>query len=608
MHRNWAVIGLAVWLAGPVGAQEEPLSSEARVAIDRLVRATWNGAAVANGFGLRARAAALFADSLLEAVAKAAQLTDEQRAALADVVRFELTEPGWLIHTRLEPGTYRLGMERTPRHLRWVLRDAKDVARATEAFWIGTGTDATPGNSTIGAGGVMVANLTVGAIEFSWRFIPESAHAAVTALPHVVTEGVVVLHTDLAHAGVRTALAKECAAAVPVHASLLGVPVPKEPLHLHLYATEAAYQEADALCTGGGFAAQGAFSSRLTGMAYVWYVPHASPIAFDDHGATRRMRALLVHELHHVIAYRFFRETPSWPKWLHEGLAELGTWQALGAHAPTDAEAFEERYRGAWQERAAVGAMPAMEDLLDSVDAQSRSAWYAGAFFLVRRLERERPGALAAWLPFIEGEPIVRDLAPRLRERLEREWKPTPRLYADLVAEAAAPPAPHLSFGHADRVGEAWRLISAPGNSVRLLWPGLLPGPNLTVEAEFAWHVLGAHQADVFLAYRGGRGTEQFLKLALLPKRIVLFRWRDGFWQTLGLVDFEHELTIGEPKRPTWHLLKVALDAAARTVRVETTGGRWAQFTLREYVPTVDTQVGVGCYDGAVFFRNVKAR
>jgi len=57
-----------------------------------------------------------------------------------------------------------------------------------------------------------------------------------------------------------------------------------------------------------------------------------------------------------------------------------------------------------------------------------------------------------------------------------------------------------------------------------------------------------------------------------------------------------------------WHPLKVAYRVADQKIRVETTGGRWAELEVPGFIPLAGTHVGIGLYDGVAYVKKIVVR
>jgi hypothetical protein len=159
-----------------------------------------------------------------------------------------------------------------------------------------------------------------------------------------------------------------------------------------------------------------------------------------------------------------------------------------------------------------------------------------------------------------------------------------------------------------DETKDGWRLATKADGQGRVVLSGLACRAEGAVEATFAWQPVGSRQADLYLAYAAGRESAQFLKVAVLPKRIVLFRFYDERWEEWGRRDFEEALAESDGKTRAWHSLKVELRSKERALSVAVDGARRAEFPLRSYVPTEGTWTGFGAYDSIVYFKDLRSR
>jgi hypothetical protein len=161
-------------------------------------------------------------------------------------------------------------------------------------------------------------------------------------------------------------------------------------------------------------------------------------------------------------------------------------------------------------------------------------------------------------------------------------------------------------YGMKDHDGDAWRVTSERGRGALIVQPQPVRGPQVTMRGEYRWHPELGTQLDFALAIAEGRETLGMLKFAWLPDRAVLLRLEDGEWTNIGAFEFDTPLERGTADEPLWHTFVLTYNSEEGTIRFETTGGRWVQFNLSEYVSIRNTICGVGCFDGIAWFRNIR--
>jgi len=215
------------------------------------------------------------------------------------------------------------------------------------------------------------------------------------------------------------------------------------------------------------------------------------------------------------------------------------------------------------------------------------------------------------FLAAVGEESVAPQAAGRAREEFER-------LYGDMdavlgralkAARAIRRPPPAVTLGYRDPVGDAWRIVSVADSAARVVLPAPVANADgVTITTAFSYHPSGQQQLDVYFCHREGRHTEQFLKVALLPKRILLFWFRHGAWRTCGTVNYDQPLAVGTAAERKWHDLRITYVVADRKVRVDTTGGRWAAFDVPGYVPSAGTRVGIGLFNGVAYVKEPVAK
>jgi hypothetical protein len=305
-----------------------------------------------------------------------------------------------------------------------------------------------------------------------------------------------------------------------------------------------------------------------------------------------------------VLCYTLRPECDYWPAWLTEGLAEKAASASLEARRPADDVAFREYTKGRWRHSESVGSLPTIDDLLGAYAGADLGGWYASAFQLVDRLG---PKKVAGLLETLSTQELSAPAAVAAREYLDQKAGGTRMLWAALREDLLRGDAPPLSvFGQTDRTADGLRITTSENGAGRLIYQDKTYGPDVTLEATFAWQPSGERQADFYLAYADGKDVVTFLKVGILPRRIVLFRFSDNRWTRWGAQDFDDVLAEGDEKK-AWHPAVIVLKGKDRRVTVAVEKHK-AEFTLPEDVPTENTKVGLGVYNGTVTFKDVRAK
>jgi hypothetical protein len=199
-------------------------------------------------------------------------------------------------------------------------------------------------------------------------------------------------------------------------------------------------------------------------------------------------------------------------------------------------------------------------------------------------------------------------LASGAEQAARREFDRTGINVAQVLAREAAGKTTGAReiFGVADRTGDGCRIVSGHESAGLAILPQRARGVTLTFSGEFRWHHELGEQVDLVVAYGEAAKSRRFLKLAVLPAKVVLFASEDGEWRTLTSYEYDSPLERGTAENPVWHPFKINFDGPSETLRFETTKGRWTKFTLNEYFSIPNTHCGIGCYDGVAHFRNLR--
>jgi hypothetical protein len=334
-------------------------------------------------------------------------------------------------------------------------------------------------------------------------------------------------------------------------------------------------------------------ASPLTMQAYVWNLPR------PEAGLTLRLRTVILHEIGHLVSYRVRPDVHAWPVWLQEGLADVGTFRSLNK---PEAAAFHADQVGRWRGAEAVGNLPPLQDLLTRYAGADLHGWYTSAYLFTSRVAGPE-ALLPSLLDRLEGERLQPHGALTALEILESRARPIWRALRDEAMIGPAPPQVHS--GHLDAADGDWKISSAAGSGARILLPSIPSPSEGSLEASFSWEAGGGRQADVYLAYSAGRDSAQFLKLAVLPKRVVLFRFYDERWEEWGRVQYPEGLEEG----PTaWHSIRLDWSFRERTLRATIDANRAAKFFLKSHIPSEGTSIALGSFDSVVHFKDVNVR
>lgn len=540
-------------------------------------------AAETDGVRVTIRKEAFFSEGALDGV---------RRGKPVEIGRIVFPRPGWFLNGTVDAAEHSLWFVLSGRELRLAVRTAEGKELGGEAFWVEPPTSTLPSVETAAADGAVLVTLRCDELRLPFRFVlREAVEAAAKGVE--VASGRILLRSDLGNPALAGALAKELDRSIDAHAALIGRPAPPGPFRVHVFAAEKTYQAVDKLVTGGRFQRNGAFASALTMQSYVWIVPR------PEAGLTLRARTVILHEVGHLVAYATRPESQAWPAWFQEGLAEEGTFRALDGK---DAEAFHADQLGRWRGAETVGSLPPLQDLLTRYAGSDLHGWYTSAYLYTKRVagpEKLLPGLLER----MEGERIQSRGALAALEFLDTKARPIWRTVRDEAMKGEAPP--QVVSGHLDLGEGEWRISTAVDGPGRVLLPSTPCPAEGSLEASLAWEPAGGRQADFYLAYSPGRDSSQFLKIAILPRRIVLFRFFDDTWMEWGRQDFPEALAEGGG---AWHALRIRWSAKGRMLSVLLDDARRADFTLKSHVPLEATCVGVGAYDSVVRIKGLRVR
>ncbi len=577
-----------------------PATEAGKAFLDAVRSAGFGGHAVAGGVDLTVRVAPLFSRGMLDVVREGREVED--------VARVVLPGPGWFCETAVPGGAYHLGLAYGEKAPLLVLDDASGRRLAARPFWIVDPAEVDASGAVSAADGAVQVSISAGGISLGYRYVPRDRHDAIVSPLATTTSGPVRIHSDVHAPEALERLARSAAASLKVQADLLGVDAPDGPYDLCLVADANAYDRLDSLVTGGAFHDAWAFTSSITRWSYLRYGPRSDDDALATSVLPLKIRALVLHELHHQVAGRACGAT-CWPDWFAEGLAEVGAERALAAESPADGRAVHDLFLGGWLHADRVGAVPPLADLLGGSMQSGRTGYYTTAYLLVREMASQAK-PFAALVSAVSSEVVAPDASIRAGEEAARSFGSLATLLDRVEAAARSgksrPPA--ATAGYLDTDGGGWRIVSVPDVAARVVLPAELDrADGARIETTFSFHPSGQQQLDVYPVLWEGRHSEEFLKVAVLPKRIVLFWFRNGLWRNLGSVSYDQPLAVGTATEPSWHTLEVRYQIAAKKLRVELGGGRWAEFDVPHPVPSQGAEAAIGFFNGVGYVKGTKA-
>jgi hypothetical protein len=598
-----ALIGIVTLLSINTAAQGDKLTADETAWLNKLTGAGFTGSSSAGGVTISVRNAAIFSEHLKPVLAKDAALSDKQRAALLEFARLEVTSSGWIDHYPVEPGSYTVGLRQGKHNLQMVTRNAKGVVIDVDGAWLTGGVDNLPSTSATSGdeGAKLVAEW--GDVKFTWTFVSREQHANAIGTLTERKAGKVSVFSDLPDEARIQQIADSCGKAVAANETLTGGKLPTNfRYELYLFGRHDAFTATDMLLTGGDFARNGAFTSFITGRSYIWYYTHYG----ENYTLPSSLLEVCIHELHHQFIYAAFPCMRYTAGWWQESLAEVAAQKGLELCDKQAAENYRKRRTTELDYYTRAGRMPQAADLLADKPAGDIGAYYTAAWTLGAALAA-KPTDLAAMCALAAEH----ELAAGANGVLQREFD---KRYASITEtfEAARKNAGkdgqwfvkwNATVDERDKVLEVNTEIGSSGFAL-LNQP--VAGNTIRFSGEFRYDdVQQTPQADFTFAYSIGAETESFIKLALLPAKVILFTCKEGTWTTVSTVEYETALEVTADGKPLWHPFKVTYSAETGGVRLETTAGRWAEFRLDDYWPTKGTYTGVGTYNGVGWFKGV---
>ncbi|MBI4881254.1 MAG: hypothetical protein HY812_16585 [Planctomycetes bacterium] len=159
---------------------------------------------------------------------------------------------------------------------------------------------------------------------------------------------------------------------------IAGAPL-DEPCTVRVYRTIDAYLAADSRLTGGLFQKNLAFAHHATKSAHVALQPPCSDALLAEIGLPYQARALIAHEVAHLVRFHAFRNFESHPRWLADGTAfclEVETLIAKGWSPGWNEDPRPSTYSVLVKRLIDSGQLPSVDELLR--DAAADLPFYEG--------------------------------------------------------------------------------------------------------------------------------------------------------------------------------------------------------------------------------------
>lgn len=602
----FTVLLLLVCRVPAVAQDAQPKLSDAAAAFLKQLRSTGRSTVSGGGVNVQFAGAPVYCQGMLDALHAKEELDESQRQTLAKVLTITFEEPGWFMGVEVAAATYGVGLDKQAIGLVHTLNDSSGKCCATDGFAIFEPTDMALDLRKLGAdkSGATLVTWGCGNIAFTLRFLAAATHARLLGKVTETTVGQVTIVSDIRQPEAMKALATEADASIAVHAGLLCAQKPKGTFRVNLLAKEETYQALDMALTGGEFQHNGAVSAHLTCQAYIWYVVLHPAAAFTDVGVTLKNRALVVHELHHLVSWRCWRAAMHWPLWLAEGFAEYGAQAAIAARDAAAGRRLHDDQGAGAAAAYETNAFPSVEDWLGGYMPGGMAAYYALSYFVVRELAAAR-GKLEKIFKGLESS-ATRFEATILGQQLLEENFDSARVLVLKAMHMRLLGKMRTVYGHLDETPSGLRLISAQNYTGRVLLGPALGGDRMTLEGGFSFTEIGLRQADFFLAYSEGRHTANFIKVAISPTQIRVQRFRHGTWLNWGTHRFESQLDVGAAGKPAWNKVKLVLDARARKLAATVSDRAAVEFEIKEYISINELRAGFGVESGCGYFKDLK--
>lgn len=584
-------------------AQQPALSTAQQEWLESIAAAGWSGTAIVGDVMLNARNAPVFSEHLRPVLALSGSEAKPDLSALDSIVQITVATPGWLGCSFVEPGVYTIGVAQEKHSMVMVLRNKVGEVLDKEGLWLLEPTDTLPSVGGVSAEHRSTLRAAWGGVSFEWTFISREGHDALCGELQSYRAGQVHILSDLPDSAPLQELAELCHKAQPANEALCGRKLAEDvELRLFIIRDMDRYGAVNRLVADGQHEFQPGYTSQRLRHSYLrYYLKH------DDAalalGLPGQMLMAAIHELHHQYMLYAMPSTREAPHWLIEGLAELATGRAMELLGEPYAGAHRREMLAELSHVARFGFMPSDEDLLSWMHGEDSRPIYAVAWRVVREIDREE-GRLQALIEEVAEHYLLSGASRAARRALDGIVPSIGELLASSVGLEADGLKP--IFGAADFDGEAWRMTSAHEGAALAIIQRHVPGPGAQLKGEFRWHHELGEQLDLIVGFAEGNYSRRFMKLAVLPSRIVLFSFAQGAWRTMGVVDFEQPIPRGTEEEPVWTGFELRFDSTTEELRFEASSGHWARFRLNEYYSARRTCFGLGCVDGIGWFRNIE--
>ncbi|MEM7167792.1 MAG: hypothetical protein AAF581_20240 [Planctomycetota bacterium] len=596
---------LALWIAGcALVAIQTPcagqLSARGEQFAAKSASAAWNEASE-QSVHAAVRDVALCSAGMTNAVRNAELLDDNGKQALRKLMRLRFDTPGWFQSTLVAAGTYYIGFEEDERGF-WTVLWGPDGKRLSQRwFYLLDTTSLHPEIWCYAAEeGAVRIDMGMGQILFQWRFVPQARHDAITDGLREYRSGAVRLHSDLPWSDLLQQLARKTQHSLKAHERILHGKTPERSrFDIFLFSDVEDYKRMDRLVTGGEFQDRGGVTSHLTLRSYIGYVGRKSLPPGDPPQLPQAVKFLAFHEVHHLLAQRLYpRSASNWPTWLSEGLAEYGT--ALASRDSKNPVRYSDLLRGHRLYGKASRTTPSYRELLRGGSRGRRLAFYAAAYRLIEELHK-KPSVLEALLQTYESASL-RTWRRRTYKLLAEELPELEATYRAFDEEHNPGPADlALLSGYLDRRGNDYYVTAPSGEQGVVLLLEPQTSPVISFASKFA--LIGDGQADIYLGYRRRERQLEFLKVAILPSRVVLFHCRNNQWAALGSKEYSQPLLISGRSKPRWYGLQIDLNPAEKQVRVSLQAREPLTLTYGIDFDAAGSRVGFGSFDSVVGFQ-----
>jgi hypothetical protein len=587
-----------------VFAEDVVLTPEQQAWLVDVNSAGWRGTGYFGDVIIQPRDAPIFDEHLRPVLAAARQPDGPDVSGLNRILRISVAVDGWLGFHAVTEGTYYVGIRQGRHDVELHITDTEGRLIGVDGMSFTGSTGARPGVGGVAEGGGARSTVEAkwGGISASWQFVSRAAHDNAAGELESYRAGQIHILSDLPENAGLQELAEQCKAAVAANAELGGVELPDDvELRLYILQDLDRHSRVNRLVTDGQHEYQLGYTSHRTRYSYLRYHLQNDASAFES-GLPRGVLEAAIHELHHQYMLHVYPTSRVAPLWLQEGLAEIATERGLALLSEDYAADFVRGMRTSLAHAAWGGLLPADEDLLRWRHSEVRPL-YVSAWAVVREIDAE-DGRLPDFVATVYEHTVHRSAKLAARRELDGMLDSITDVLTQ-QAEAVSGTF-HSMYGLKDREGDALRVTSVQGRAALSVVPQPVRGPRVTMQGEYRWHPEIGRQLDFVLAVAEGREVLNMLKVAWMPDRVVLLRLEDGEWTNLTSFDFDTPLERGTADEPLWHEFTLTFQSDERTLRFETTGGRWVQFQVHEYVSVRNTIWGVGCFDGIAWFRNLQ--